>query len=211
MLHCGRGRRRAAAAAAATVLAMLATSGFGCARKAETPPNVAAQTPEKQPEEKKPEPLPLAGTVRGGAITLFDEKGVVVAQVKARAGAVGQKSGHDRSGGVAGLLYKGKATLHEKGRLVATLTAEEVTADEKTHVVTGKGNVVARSLTEPGSPTVRADTMTWRPDRNESRGSGNVRMTRGDRLHRPGKAFVADTRIRRIRMTAGSSPATLKF
>jgi hypothetical protein len=53
--------------------------------------------------------------------------------------------------------------------------------------------------------------MVWRPDNNEIRGSGNVLMTREDSLRLPGKEFIADTRMRRIQMTAGSRPATLKF
>lgn len=202
MLHCGGRRRRIT-----VVLAVLAAGGFGCAEKAAKPQGEPTRSETPKPEEK-PQTLPIAGTLRGGEVTLFDENGVLVAQVKARSGAVGQKSSQ---GGTAGLLYQSEATLHENGKPVATLTAEEVTADEKTHIVTGKGNVMARSLTEPGSPTVRADEMVWRPDKNEIRGSGNVLVTRENSLNLPGKAFVADTRIRRINMTAGDDPATLRF
>ena len=210
MLHCGGNRL------AVLVLILLATGGLGCAQKAVKPDGGAAKAVTPKPEEKKPESRPLVGTLLGGEVTLFDAQGVTVAQVKVPRGALGRKSSEGGTTSVlnqSGGTHKSKpmATLYEKGKPMATIMADEVTADEKTHIVTGKGNVVARSLTEQGSPTVRADTMTWRPDTNEIRGSGNVLITRDNSLHLPGKAFVADTRIRRIRMTAGSRPGTLKF
>ena len=141
--------------------------------------------------------------------TLFDKKGVIVAHVKARSG-----SGNSRSvltGSGLGALMGGEATLYQKGSPASTLRADRIDVDQATQTVTGTGNVVARSLTEVGAPAIRADKMTWRHDKNEIRGSGNVLVTRDPDMRLPGKSFVADTRLRRFTLTSSGAPASGTF
>lgn len=158
----------------------------------------------KQAEpEKKDEDPPLAGEVRDLDLTLTDRNGVIVARVRARAGLVGRTG----AGSAAGATVRTEATLHDKGKPTAVLTADRIRADQATRNVTGEGNVVARSLVHNGSPTVRADRMTWRPEKNEIRGAGNVLLTR-EGFRMPGDAFVADTRLHTIEVTGNDAPVT---
>ena len=149
---------------------------------------------------------PVAGTVRGLDLTLTDARGVIVARVKAQSGAVG-RTGVDT--GAAGAVQRAVATLYEQGKASAVITGDQIAADQATRMISGKGNVVARSLVQPGSPTVRADAMTWRPDQHKIRGQGNVVLTRQPNVRVAGDRFEADTRLRHFRITNDAPPVAV--
>ena len=203
VLHWGRAER--AARGAVLIAAAACVWGFGCG-KTERPAE-KKQAAEKQAEpEKKNEDPPLAGEVRDLDLTLTDKNGVVVVRIKAQAGLVGRTGGGGSAvGNVAGATTRTEATLYDKGKPAAILTARRIRADQATRAVTGEGDVIARALAQPGSPTVRADRMTWRPGQNAIRGAGNVLLTR-DGFRMPGESFVADTRLRTIEVTGSDAP-----
>jgi hypothetical protein len=165
-----------------------------------------AQRPAPKPAEKKPA-LPIGGSVRAVEITLTDPKGVVRARVKADEAQVG-RSGKDAAA-AAGALVNGTATLHDDaGKPSATLRADRLRVDQAERTVTGVGDVVARALAQPGSPSVRADRVVWHADDDTIRGDGSVVITR-DGVRIPARAFVADTRLRQVRLSGSDVPATV--
>lgn len=172
----------------------------GCHPKPKRERPAAKQT---EPKKKNEDP-PLAGEVRGLDLTLTDKNGVIVARIKAQSGLVG-RTGGGTAGDVAGATTRTEATLHDKGKPTVILTARRIRADQATRSVTGEGDVIARSLVQPGSPTVRADRMTWRPGEKTIRGAGNVLLTR-DGVRIPGASFVADTGLRTIEVSGSDAP-----
>lgn len=193
-------------------IALLAVIGAACAPgcgpragvKSAAPEPAASRAENKADDKKEP---PLAGEVRNVNLTLTDGKGAIVARVKAGAGIVGQTGA---SAGAAGKLGDGEATLYEKGKPIATFRASQIEADQAARTVKAVGNAIARSLVHKGSPTVRADRMTWRHGESKIYGDGNVLVTR-DGIRMPGRSFVADTRLRRVVMTGNGSPAIGHF
>ena len=144
----------------------------------------------------------LAALVDKGSFTLFDAQGRIVAQVKTRRAGVGPK-GLQSTAGTGAALEQGTATLFRAGKPVAVIRADQVSADQKSQVVIAKGDVVARSLKEPGAPALRADVMTWQPKKDQIQGKGNVLITRTPDLRIPGASFVADTAIRKFTVRGG--------
>jgi hypothetical protein len=197
VLHWGR----AGGARRGVILIALAACvcASGCRPK---PRGERAAAKQTEPEKKNEDP-PLAGEVRGLDLTLTDKNGVIIARIKAQAGLVGRTG--TGVGDVAGATTRTEATLHDKGKPTVILTARRIRADQATRSVTGEGDVIARSLVQPGSPTVRADRMTWRPGQNTIRGAGNVLLTR-DGFRMPGTSFVADTRLRTIEVSGSDAP-----
>lgn len=199
--------RRAAvfAAAAGALASLLAAAGCG-PKKSEGP------KPSPSPSVKSsPRAAPLEATVRDLDLLLTDPKGAPVAQIKAEAGSVGPGGAASGSAGYQGALRVGTATLYQEGKAAATLRADELKADQAKRTVTGRGNVVVRSLQSPESPAIRADEMTWRYDDDTVTGSGNVLVTRAPDLQVPASRFEADTRVRDFTLYGGGKPATGSF
>jgi len=142
----------------------------------------------------------VGALAQGLDLTLADNKtGVIVARIKASTGAVGM-TGPDE--GAAGALSNGTATLYDKGKPAATVTADRIFADQATRTITGKGHVVARSLIHKGAPTVRSDTMVWRYADSTIRGNGNVIMSQEPSVYLRGERFTANTEMRRVEVFA---------
>ena len=68
--------------------------------------------------------------------------------------------------------------------------------------------VTVRALAQPGTPTVRADNVTWRRDADTITGTGNVVIERAPDLRMPVESFTANTRLRRIQVGPSTGPAT---
>jgi len=203
--------RSAAILASATLLFVFAA---GCAPKGSDPPAAASPSPPAPVASPSPaKPFGFEATVRGLNLTLTDPRGVPMARLQAKAGTVGpKKSGGDAPAGDAvGTLRDGTATLYQAGKPVATLTAETITADRAKRTVTGRGNVVVRSLTQKEATSVRADTMVWEHDTDRITGRGHVLLTRAPDARLPGERFEADTRIRRFTLFGSGEPATGTF
>lgn len=184
------------------VISGAATTGCAPKNDAAKPATPAAAVSREQ-KPAKAKPPEISASVQGLDLTLTDAKGNLVARVKAEAGAVGASEapgGGAPGGGTLGVMSKGVATVYENGKPTATLTADTMTADREKRLVTGTGNVVARSLARPDAPMIRADTMTWRHDAGEIRGKGNVLITRKPDWQFPGDSFVADTQIKSFRV-----------
>ena len=173
----------------------------------------AAGKPSPSPSAKaRPAVLPLEAQIGDLDLTLIDEKGRTIVQVTARAGAVGPgKAGTGATpqpGGVVGSLSHGTAVLYQEGKPAAKLTADSVRADQETRIVTAKGNATVTSLSNPSSPAIRADTMTWRYETGTITGIGSVLVTREPDMRVPGTSFSADTRLRSFTLNGGAGAAT---
>jgi hypothetical protein len=110
-----------------------------------------------------------------------------------------------------GTLGQGTATLYKEGRPEATLTAQHFVANRTGRTITATGNAVAKSLTDPRSPQVRADQMVWTHDQSEITGTGNVLATLKPDLKLPGRSFKTDTAFSRIEVLGDGKPATGTF
>jgi hypothetical protein len=102
-----------------------------------------------------------------------------------------------------------RAVLYRDGRRAAELTGD-LRWDAVTRTLTGRGGVTARSLDPERSASVRADTMRWRPDRQELRGAGRVLARPADGMEIPAAAFVADTALSRLRALGDERAATFQ-
>jgi hypothetical protein len=116
-----------------------------------------------------------------------------------------EATGNTISGKAA--LKKVNADLYENGKLVATLVAPLVEADEKTRVVTATGGVTITSkVPESTIRTVEADWIKWYSKDGKLVGNGGVKA-RGPVTSMDASAFVADTRLRNIRILANPAEA----
>jgi hypothetical protein len=211
----GEKRGTAALVAGASLLFLLAGGG-GCGPT--KPPPAAERGKDaggnagraaKPAAAEKRQPFPLAGTIDRPELTI-DKDGVRVVRAKARAAAGGP--GTAGGDGLGGTLRDAEATLYRDGKPAATLVAEEIAYRQTPKItITGRGGVVARSLAEKGAPTVRADRMVWHPDENQIRGDGNVRVTYGPGSTLSGTSFVADTRLKRVKILGGNDPSQIQF
>ena len=188
------------AAFAAFSALVVGTAGAltGCVGRSASSPKSEAKT---KPEKPKATPLPIAVNVHGGMdATIFDLKGAIVATVKAASTNVGP-DGANVSDPI-GAAKNASAVLYQAGKPTATFQAATLHADQNAGKVIGVGGVTLRSLTEPGSPAIRADTMTWIHGENRVVGQGNVFIARQadprfPATHLTGTHFTADTAIRR--------------
>jgi hypothetical protein len=99
------------------------------------------------------------------------------------------------------------AQLYDKGKVVARLSAPLVEADEKTRVVTATGGVtITSAVPNTTIRTVNADWVKWYSREDKLVGNGGV-TARGPVASIKAAAFVADTRLRTIRVTAEPSEA----
>ena len=164
-------------------------------------------SPSPSPSPKAP---PLEATVTDFDLLLTDSKGAPVARMKAKAGSVGPGVG---AAGAAyqGTLLNGTATLYQEGKPAATMRADKVEADQAKRTVTGRGNVVVKSLQSAESPAIRADEMTWSFDKNKVRGRGKVLVTREPDWNIPAESFEADTQVREVTLFGKGAPATGSF
>lgn len=175
-------------------------AGLNRPKSAEPVPPAAGATTKTPPEKAEKKPGDVGALAQGLDLTLADNKtGVIVARIKASTGAVGMTGPEE---GAAGALSNGIATLYDKGKPAATVTADRIFADQATRTITGKGHVVARSLIHKGAPTVRADTMVWRYADRTIRGNGNVIMSQEPSIFLRGERFVANTELRKVEVFA---------
>lgn len=172
----------------------------------------ASAKPSPSPSAKpSPSGLPLEAQLGNLDLTLIDEKGRTIAEVTAKAGAVGPGKAGTQAGGVVGSLSKGTAVLYQEGKPAAKLTADSLRADKDTGIVVANGNAVVTSLADLTTPAIRADTMTWKYDPGTITGTGNVLVTRKPDMRIPGTSFSADTRLRKFTLKGGAGPATGTF
>ncbi len=189
-------------------LALLVAAG-GCG-KSNTPTQTAVQATPTPTPSASPTPLPLSATVQKLDLTLLDRDGKMVAKLAAKAGRVGSQGGKAPEG--AAQLKEGTATLYQNGKPTATLIADTLTADRKTQVVQGKGNVLVRSLIHKGAPAIRADVVTWTYGSSKIIGTGNVVATLNSPAWKlPGDRFEADTAIERFCVFTNGKPVTGSF
>lgn len=173
---------------------------------APTPAVSASATPK--PTATPPQ---IAAQVFGANVTLFGKNGDKAATLKGESAAFDPKSLSS-----ALIVNKAKATLYNKGKTneddrnapAAELSADVVTADRPKRTLTATGNVTIRSLTEKGTPTIRADRMVWSFGNRTIVGDGNVLLTAEPNLKMPGKSFAADTRLRTFQLESDGRPAT---
>jgi LPS export ABC transporter protein LptC len=170
----------------------------GCGKKGDQ----AAPAPKATPSPKSSPPA-VSVTTGGVNLFLFDAKGRRVARLTAA--TVGYNPRDDQN---IVTVTGGKATLYEKGQPAATLTADTVTANRTARTITGVGNVVAHSLTQKGAPTIRSDRMVWQHDARVIMGDGNVTVSADPDYRLYGRSFKADTKLRRVSVKVGETPAT---
>jgi hypothetical protein len=193
-------------AAGATVLLLV---GAGCKREAG---DKKPGTPSPSPSTKaSPSGLPVEAQLGNLELTMLDEKGRTIVEVKAKAGAVGPGRPGADMGSAVGSLSGGTAILHQEGKPAAKLTADSLRADQETRTVTAKGNATVTSLADSSAPAIRADTMIWRYETGTIKGNGNVLVTRKPDLRVPGTSFTADTRLQTFTLSGGAGPVSGTF
>lgn len=154
-------------------------------------------------------PLPVSAVASDIQLSLLNAKGQTVARIKAESGALVPASGSGPTKpGDFGTLGAGQATLYKEGKPQAIITADRFRADRNTRIITAQGNAIARSLSDPRAPVVRADTMTWSANENRITGQGNVLATMKPDWSLPGSAFTADTQLRKMHMTHDTRAAS---
>ncbi len=152
----------------------------------------------------KPTPLPISAVSEGVNLTVYDLNGMVVLGLKADAAGANAKGNSTKEV----VVQKGNATLYQKGKAVATLTANNLTAHTDTRTIEANGNVITKSLTQAGSPTIRADKMLWEHDKNLLTGSGHVLVTAEPAYSLPAESFTADTKLSHYRLKLAPAPGT---
>ena len=187
-----RGRR-----AAALSLALLSCASL-------CPPGGAASGAKKA-QEKNAAPPSLSGIGQGMTLTLPDPKfpgtGKLLYYLRAAAAA-----GHSApDGSFQGSMTKLWVRLYQKGVPSAVLTAPQAQGGgtSKAAVITAKGGVVVKSLTEPGT-ILTADTVVWRSTLNEIVATGHVfyhNSKTGATV--TGPVLNADTKLRTWSLTSG--------
>lgn len=186
-------------AASGLVLLCLAA---GC-RSTKTP--VAAGSPLPSPRASAtPSPAPqFQGTAKGIMVTLFGNHGQKIAEVS------GDSAGLDPLGANQKLsVNSGKATLFRNGKPASVITANRLTADDKSRLLKAFGGVVVRSLEHSGTPTARADEVTWEHDKDRIHGKGNVKVTADTGWEIPAASFTGDTRLQKLDVQGDGTPAT---
>lgn len=183
----------------ALLVGALCCAAAGCGVKKPRPPApVAAPTPP---------PPAVSGFVQNIDLTLTSGRdNATIVRVKAAAGTV-----EPAGGALTGTLTNGTVTLFQNNKPAAVIRARQTRFDQKTRTVTAERDVVVRSLADPTSPAIRADTMIWRYDTQTITGKGNVLITRKPDYELPGESFTADTRLRTFTLHGGDTPATGTF
>ncbi len=137
------------------------------------PPGVAAPGAKKGAPNSPPPPLSGAG--QGITMTLPDPKlpgtGKLLYYLRAAAADVQTNPDGSFHGGMTKLWMR----LYQKGVPSAVLTAPRAQGGgtSKATVITGKGGVVVKSLTEPGT-ILTADTVVWYSALNRVVATGHV-------------------------------------
>lgn len=99
------------------------------------------------------------------------------------------------------------AELYDDGKLVATLSAPSVLADEKTRVVTATGGVkVVSKVPDSSIRTINAEWIKWYTREDKMVGNGGI-TARGPVASIDAAAFTADTRLKTVRILADPSEA----
>lgn len=194
-----RGRRRATLA-----LALLVCPSF-------CPPTGAAPAPKKG--EKKSAPPPNLGVVgQGMTMTLPDPKFPGTGKLLYYLHAAGADGHTDPDGSFHGSITKIWARLYQKGVPSAVLTAPLAQGGgaAKAIVITGKGGVVVKSLTQPGT-ILTADTVVWHVSSGQIVAMGHVVYHNGKSgMTTTGPLMNADTKLRAVAYPTGFH-ATMPF
>ncbi|MBC7808736.1 MAG: hypothetical protein H7145_21590 [Akkermansiaceae bacterium] len=168
----------------------------GCAPEDSTPVVLIA-SPTSTPTPR------LGAVAQGLRFTWSDKNGQRVADVAAESGAGTIGTADD----ALGQLRDGKATLYHKGKAVATLTADKVTGDRKTHRLTAVGNAKVQVLnSSDGIPShLKANEIVWDYDADRVTGRGDVVYTKENVISFPATYFTGDTRLERFQSRNDSS------
>jgi len=187
-------------------LALILSVPGGCANK--MPAVTTTTTPTLVPSTPKPtatSPL-LAAQAVGANVTLFGKSGEKVAILHA------DSAGFDPTASQKSIVVsRATATLFDRdhpGSAVSELKADTVIGNRENRTLTATGNASIRSLTEKGTPMIRADQMVWSFDNRDVKGEGNVLVSAQPNLRIPGHAFTADTQLRTFRLQGDGRPAT---
>lgn len=99
------------------------------------------------------------------------------------------------------------ASLYDKGKIVAKMAAPLVMADEKTRIVTATGGVtITSTVPESTIKTVKAQWIKWYLRQDKLVGNGGIHA-QGPVSTIDAAAFVADTRLKTIRIVANPEEA----
>lgn len=153
---------------------------------------------------KKPSPPNLHLDMRQVQVSLpdpkFPGKGVPLCYVKAATAA-----GQSEATGLLGNMTQVSALLYQKGKPEATLDAPraEGSSLRKTVVVTARGGVVMKSLTQPGTK-LTADTVVWYAALNKIVATGHVFYRDGKTgATMTGPVMNADTKLKTVSLSSG--------
>jgi hypothetical protein len=205
----GQEARRQQAIGVAIALSLLfcglGIGGSGCSTREETSQSSASPTPIPSPtpfSTPTPNSPNLKGTLTGLNLTLFDTKGLKVAEVQAGTAGI-DPTNKARIASAS----RGVATLYREGKPAAKLSADRVEANEKEQTIQASGNVLVQGFDPNGTPTVRADTVVWQYRADQIRGSGNVRVRLEPDWEIPAESFTANSRLQTLRIIGGKQPA----
>ena len=187
-----------AAIIGAATLCLLA----GCSNR-KTATATGSPTPPTKPTPTPTLPPQFQGAAQRINITLFDAKGRKIAEVSGdSAGLTPVGKSQEVS------VTRGKATLFKDGKPAATVSADRLTADNLSRILKATGGVVVRSLEQEGTPTARADTVTWEHDRDRIHGTGGVKVTADTGWEIPAASFTGDTELKTLDVVGNGLPAT---
>lgn len=156
---------------------------------------VRAAAKPKAPDKPAPAPDNLGVTGSGFRFTLPDPK--TPGKLLVKLGADGM-SGSFNGNGVQGTLNGVSATLYQRGVAAAKLTAPTVSGDNMQQKLVATGRVTVVSLQQPGT-LMKADRMTWYPNKKQVFADGNVYYHDGKygaTMNAP--HIIADTFLRKI-------------
>ncbi len=152
-----------------------------------------------------PTPAPrLGAVVRKVGFAWSDKNNRLVADVTGESGAATGGNGLN----TLGEIRNGKATLYQRGKPSATLTADTLLADSDRQRVTANGNVLVRSQSDAGGGvgTLQADHVVWEYEQGQIVGTGHVVLTREDSIRVHAVRLVADTALQTVDLIGEEEP-----
>lgn len=186
-----------------TVCVLIPLIAIGCGKKENAPAAIVASPP--------PTPAPKVGVVAEKQRFAFSDKdGKRVAEISADSGAATGTNVDN----IVGEMKNAQATLYQKGKPVATLTADKVIPDTQKRTITASGNAKVQSVdAADGIPSVlKANTLVWAYDQNNITGRGNVEYTKRGVITIPATFFTGDASFRQYKLlNETSSPVVGKF
>jgi len=165
-----------------------------------------AAAPAGKTGDKKSAPPPNLGVVgQGMTMTLPDPKFPGTGKLLYYLHAAGADGHTDPDGSFHGSMTKIWARLYQKGVPSAVLTAPlaQGGGTSKAIVITGKGGVLVKSLTEPGT-ILTADTVVWHVSSGQIVAMGHVVYHNGKSgMTTTGPLMNADTKLRTVSFPTG--------